>query len=56
MTDAEFMAWQHRVIVNMGGCTCNMAYKHPKPQPLCEKCRVVDEYHRRQLDDHQDAG
>jgi hypothetical protein len=45
MTDAEFMAWQHRVITNMAGCTCNLQYRHgSEPQPQCEKCRVVAEY------------
>jgi hypothetical protein len=53
MTDAEFMAWQHRVITNMAGCTCNLPYKHAKAQPLCERCRVIDEYNERVKDDEE---
>lgn len=47
MTDAEFMAWQHRVIVNRAGCTCNLQYRHNKSVEQCERCRVIDEYNRR---------
>jgi len=41
MTDAELIAAQHRVIVNMGGCCCNMGWKHAEPQPLCQKCTII---------------
>lgn len=44
MTDLELIAAQHRVIVNMGGCACNMAWKHGKSQPLCAKCTIIEEH------------
>jgi hypothetical protein len=49
MTDAELLAEQHRVIVNMCGCTCNLPWKHDPEdvQPKCAKCRVVDLYNAR---------
>lgn len=46
VTDAQLLAWQHRVIVNMAGCTCKMEWKHSAPQPLCEKCMIVEAYLR----------
>jgi hypothetical protein len=42
MTDAELIEAQHRVILNMGGCSCNMAWKHGKPQPKCQKCLIIE--------------
>jgi hypothetical protein len=42
MTDSELLSAQHRVILNMTGCTCNMAWKHSAEQPLCERCRVLE--------------
>jgi hypothetical protein len=47
MTDSELLAAQHRVIVNMTGCTCNLKWKHIDPQDKCPKCRVVDMYNER---------
>lgn len=46
MTDTELLAAQHRVIVNVASCSCNMAWKHGKPQPLCAKCAIIEEYER----------
>jgi hypothetical protein len=48
MTDSELLAAQHRVIVNMGGCSCNLAWKHTDGQPLCPKCLIIAEYERHQ--------
>lgn len=44
MTDAELLAAQHRVIVNMGGCTCKLEWKHAKAQPKCPHCLIIQEY------------
>jgi hypothetical protein len=44
VTDSELLAAQHRVIVNMTGCTCNLQWKHGEPQPLCPKCEIILEY------------
>ena len=46
MTDSELLAAQHRVIVNLGGCTCNLEWKHADDQPKCQTCRVIDAYIR----------
>lgn len=42
MTDAELIEAQHRVIVNMGGCACNLSWKHGDAQPLCPKCTIIE--------------
>lgn len=60
MTDADFMAWQHRVIANFAGCRCNLEWKHADPQPPCETCAVKAEYLNRLRErydhDNQNAG
>lgn len=55
MTDLEFMAWQHRVITHMAGCTCNLPWKHAEPQPQCERCIIIAAYIERTKNDNKAA-
>jgi hypothetical protein len=44
MTDSELLAAQHRVIVNMGGCTCNLEWKHAQASQKCPRCQIIAAY------------
>jgi hypothetical protein len=44
MTDSELLAAQHRVILNMTGCTCNLEWKHSDAVAKCPKCQIVQAY------------
>jgi hypothetical protein len=46
MTDLEFIAAQHRVILNTP-CSCNLPWKHGDAQPMCQRCKIVCEYEAR---------
>lgn len=52
MTDTELLAAQHRVIVNMAGCACNLEWKHTDPQPKCPRCKVIELYNAR-MDEYE---
>jgi hypothetical protein len=55
MTDPELLAAQHRVIVNMCGCACNLEWKHGDAQPQCARCRVIEMYRQRMEYENADA-
>jgi hypothetical protein len=51
VTDAELLAAQHRVIINMASCTCGLQWRHVEPLPKCPVCMIIEAYNNRALAD-----